>query len=143
MVDVLTPEQRRRCMTAIRGKDTKPEMVVRRLIHAAGYRYRLHKKDMPGTPDLVFYRHRKVVFVHGCFWHLHRCRYGQVVPKTNAEFWKKKREGNVARDKRVLRQLRVLGWDVLTIWECQTRPKRLLWLANRLERFLSESQTGD
>lgn len=139
MVDVLTPDQRQRCMSAIRGKNTKPEMLVRHLVHAMGFRYRLHGRDLPGRPDLVFPRLRKVIFVHGCFWHMHRCRYGQVVPATNAEFWRKKREGNVERDKRTRRELRRLGWGILTVWECQTRPKRREWLLERLNSFLSSS----
>ena len=137
MVDVLTPEQRQRCMSAIRGKNTKPEMLVRRLVHAMGFRYRLHGKDLPGRPDLVFPRLKRVILVHGCFWHMHRCRYGQVVPATNAEFWRKKREGNVERDKRTRRELRRLGWGILIVWECQTRPKRREWLLERLNSFLS------
>lgn len=137
MTDVLTPKQRRRCMSAIKGKDTKPEIKVRRIIHAMGFRYRLHRKDLPGKPDLVFPRFKKVVFVNGCFWHLHNCRYGQVVPKTNFEFWRKKREGTVKRDKRALKELRQLGWETLVVWECQTRPKRSEWLMERLNSFLT------
>lgn len=136
MADVLTPEQRRRCMSAIRGKDTKPEMVVRRLVHAMGFRYRLHQKSLPGKPDLVFSRLKRVIFVHGCFWHMHRCRYGRVVPRTNAEFWREKREGNVERDKQTQRELRRRDWEVLVVWECQTSPKRREWLLKRLDLFL-------
>ena len=87
MADVLTPEQRQRCMSAIKSKDTKPEMVVRRMVHAMGFRYSLHKKQLPGKPDLVFTRLRKIIFVHGCFWHMHNCRYGKVKPKTKAVTW--------------------------------------------------------
>jgi DNA mismatch endonuclease (patch repair protein) len=133
MADVLTPEQRRRCMSAIRGKDTKPEMVVRRLVHAMGFRYRLHRKDLPGCPDLVFPRLRKVIFVHGCFWHMHRCPYGQVKPKTNKAFWETKRQATVKRDRRNKRDLRALGWGTLSVWECQTRRKNL---AGRVKKFL-------
>ena len=121
MTDVLTPEQRRRCMAAIRGKDTKPEMIVRKLAHAMGYRYRLHRKDLPGKPDLVFPSRKKVIFVHGCFWHMHNCRYGRVTPKTNAEFWQKKREATVMRDRRNRRALRATGWESLVVWECWIR----------------------
>jgi len=134
MTDVLTPEQRHKCMSSIRSTNTKPELVVRRIVHGMGYRYRLHRKDLPAKPDVVLPRHRKIILVHGCFWHMHNCRYGKVRPKTNASFWQSKRESNVARDNRNLRKLRRAGWRVLTIWECQTRnPEKL---AMKLERFL-------
>lgn len=121
MADVHTAEQRSRNMAAIRGKDTKPELIVRGIAHRLGYRFRLHSKGIPGTPDLVFRRLKKVIFVHGCYWHVHNCKWGAVIPKTNAEFWQEKRSGNVARDTRTLQRLRDEGWEVLTIWECQTK----------------------
>ena len=135
MADVHTPEQRSRNMSAIRGKDTKPELIVRRIAHRLGYRFRLHRRDLPGAPDIVLPRHQKIIFVHGCYWHMHTCRWGCVTPKTNAEFWQAKRTGNVDRDKRNLAKLKPLGWKVLTIWECETRdiPK----LTARLAAFLS------
>ncbi len=127
MVDVLTKKQRSFNMSQIRGRDTKPEMVVRKMVHSLGYRYALHRKDLPGHPDMVLTKHRKIIFVHGCFWHMHKCRYGKVKPATNAKFWQSKREGNVARDKRNLRKLRKEGWKVLTIWECQTKkPEKMV-----------------
>ena len=135
MADVHTRAQRSYNMSRIRSKDTKPEMIVRSLVHQMGFRFRLHRKDLPGKPDLVLPRHRKVIFVHGCFWHMHRCRYGRVTPKTNAQFWQDKREGNVARDRRNRRQLRADGWDVLTIWECWTKDPEALVIP-RLETFL-------
>jgi DNA mismatch endonuclease (patch repair protein) len=138
MPDVLTPDQRRRNMQAIRARDTKPEMKVRKLLHGLGYRYRLHRRDLPGTPDLVFPKRRKTIFVHGCFWHMHDCRYGTVVPRTNADFWQRKRESNVARDTRHLQDLRDRGWDVLTVWECWTRDPD--GLHSRLVTFL---EAGD
>lgn len=126
MVDVHTPEQRSRNMAAIRYKNTKPEIVVRGLLCEMGIRYRLHRKDLPGKPDIVMPRRRTAIFVHGCFFHMHKCRYGRVVPATNAEFWRTKRTGNATRDKRNTRQLRKLGWSVFTVWECQTKePDRL------------------
>lgn len=126
MADVLTPEERRRCMSAIRGKDTKPELVVRRIAHSLGYRYRLHSRNLPGRPDLVFGGRRKAIFVNGCFWHMHNCRYGRVRPATNSAFWENKRLANVARDRRSLQALRRAGWRVLVVWECRTRkPGRL------------------
>lgn len=117
-------------MSRIRGVDTKPEIVVRRVAHAMGYRFRLHSRNLPGRPDLVFARRRAVLFVHGCFWHMHDCPFGRVTPKTNADFWAAKREGNARRDRRVLQQLRKLGWRCSVIWECQTRDVK------RIERAL-------
>ncbi|NPC49886.1 DNA mismatch endonuclease Vsr [Corallococcus sp. AB032C] len=134
MADILTPEQRSYCMSRIQGKDTKPELTVRKIARALGFRYRLHAKSLPGTPDLVFSSRRKVIFVHGCFWHRHSCRYGQVEPKTRREFWLNKLQGNVARDRRNIRNLHRLDWRVLTIWECQTRNP--IVLARRLKRFI-------
>ena len=135
MVDVLTPAQRRLNMSRIRGKDTKPEMVVRRLAHSLGFRYRLHTHTLPGTPDLVFAGKKKVVFVHGCFWHRHKCRYGRPVPATRASFWKEKLLQNVTRDKKARVNLRRLGWKALVIWQCQTRQTDRL--RSRLLHFLS------
>lgn len=126
MADVHSKKTRSFNMSRIRGKDTKPEMVVRSLVHRMGYRFRLHVGDLPGKPDLVLPRHEKVIFVHGCYWHMHRCRFGRVIPKTNTEFWQNKRQGNVDRDRRNLRKLRREGWSVLVLWECWTRdPDRI------------------
>jgi DNA mismatch endonuclease, patch repair protein len=133
-MDVHSREQRSRNMAAIKAKDTKPELVVRRLAHRLGYRFRLHRRDLPGVPDLVFPRLRKIIFVHGCYWHMHNCRWGSVTPKTNAKFWQAKRTGNVDRDKRKQGELKRLGWKVLTVWECET--KVLLPLQERIEEFL-------
>lgn len=135
MADVLTPEQRHRCMSRIKGKDTKPEMIVRRMVHAMGYRFRLHRKGLPGKPDLVFGPRRRVIFVHGCFWHVHDCKYGQVKPKTNASFWGAKRGETRKRDQRNIRALEAEGWQVLVIWECETRDGEAL--EKRLAEFLS------
>ncbi len=121
MADVHTAQQRSFNMSRIAGRDTRPEMLVRRMIHAAGFRYRLHVKDLPGKPDLVFPRARLALFVHGCFWHMHRCRYGKPAPATNREFWAVKRRGNAERDKRNRAALRKAGWCVAEIWECHTR----------------------
>jgi DNA mismatch endonuclease, patch repair protein len=130
-MDVHTREQRSRNMAAIKGKDTKPELTVRRIVHKLGYRFRLHRRDLPGAPDLVFPRLQKIIFVHGCYWHMHACPRGRVTPKTNAEFWQNKRAGNVERDFRNLRKLRATGWKVMMVWECDTRD------AENLERKLS------
>lgn len=135
-MDNLTPETRRETMRRVKAKDTTPERVVRRLVHSLGYRFRLHRRDLPGCPDLVLPRHRAAVFVHGCFWHVHHCKAGQKTPKTNTEYWQAKRERNRRRDARVKRQLYRLGWRVLTVWECQTRPRERAKLAVRLARLI-------
>lgn len=121
MTDIHTREQRSRNMAAIRSRNTKPEVRVRRVLHAMGFRFRLHRKDLPGRPDIVLPKYRTAIFVHGCFWHCHRCKYGSVVPATRAEFWAAKRGGNVARDRRHAAALRRLGWRVAVLWECEVR----------------------
>ena len=121
MTDVLTAAQRSYNMSRIRGVHTAPEMRVRRVLHAMGLRYRLHGKGLPGKPDLVFTAARAVLFVHGCFWHMHRCKRGKPVPATNITFWAEKRRSNVERDKRNRAALKADGWRVFEIWECQTR----------------------
>ncbi len=123
MVDVLTPEQRRLNMSRIRGRDTKPEMILRRGLHALGLRFRLHRKDLPGRPDLVFPRYRAVIQVHGCFWHGHDCPMFKW-PATRAEFWKEKIVGNRRRDRASLGALHESGWRVLVVWECALRGPR-------------------
>lgn len=121
MADVLTPKQRSFNMSRIRNRDTRPEMIVRSIVHRMGFRYRLHKKDLPGRPDLVLVRHNKIIDVHGCFFHMHDCPYGRVKPATNAEFWQKKRQSNKERDRRNIKLLRKYGWRILIVWECQTK----------------------
>lgn len=133
-MDTLTPVERSARMALVRGKDTKPEMVVRRLVHGLGYRYRLHRRDLPGTPDLVFPARRKVILVHGCFWHRHaRCALARL-PKSRVEFWLPKLTANAERDARNERALRRLGWGVMKIWECQLGDTARL--ASRIGRFL-------
>ena len=127
-------------MAAIRGKDTGPELTVRRVCTALGYRYRLHGRALPGKPDLVFASRRAVVFVHGCFWHRHFCRFGRVVPKTRAAFWRTKLEGNATRDSRTRARLRREGWRVLVVWECQLRDVEQL--ATQLRAFLDQAQAS-
>jgi DNA mismatch endonuclease (patch repair protein) len=136
MADVHTREQRSFNMSRIRGRNTRPEMIVRHLVHRLGYRYRLHRKDLPGKPDLVFPSRHKVIFVHGCFFHMHDCRYGKVTPRTNAEFWQKKRLSNVERDKKNVAALKDIGWEVLIVWECQTKTPDVL--PQYLTGFLSQ-----
>ncbi len=133
MTDVLSKEQRRFCMSRIRDKNTKPEIIVRRLVRQLGIGYRVHVKDLPGKPDLVFRKHKKIIFVHGCFWHMHACKYGRAVPKTNAEFWQTKRLSNKLRDSKNRKELKKLGWDVLVVWECQTRNPSLI--LKKIHRF--------
>jgi DNA mismatch endonuclease (patch repair protein) len=137
MVDVLTPEQRRFNMSRIRNRNTKPEMVVRSLVHRMGYRYRLHVKNLAGKPDLVFSKLRKIIFVHGCFFHMHKCLYGKVTPRTNTKFWAMKRQGNVKRDRKNISQLKKDGWEILIIWECMTKPKKIEKLPNIVKNFLN------
>lgn len=121
-------------MRRIRSKNTAPEMTVRHLVHGMGYRYRLHRKDVPGKPDLVFPQRRKVIFIHGCFWHQHRgCREGRS-PKSNTAYWLPKLERNQARDRDALKQLAALGWDVMVVWECETTDSHAL--AGKLQDFL-------
>jgi DNA mismatch endonuclease, patch repair protein len=120
MTDVVSRTERSRIMAAVKSKDTTPEMIVRRLVHSLGYRYRLHVRTLPGTPDLVFPRLRKIINVNGCFWHLHGCPRCRV-PSSRREYWLKKLQRNAARDKLTQQKLRRDGWKVLVIWECQTR----------------------
>lgn len=141
MVDVLTPEQRHLVMSRIRSKDTKPEMIVRRLLYAQGYRYRLHAKDLPGKPDIVFRGRRKVIFVNGCFWHSHSCSNGRHTPQSNVEFWKTKRQRTVERDAQVQSLMATMGWEVLVIWECGLQDKEIL--LESLCRFLGAMTVGD
>ena len=120
MVDVVSRATRSRMMSGIRGKNTAPELIIRSLLHRNGFRFSLHRKDLPGTPDIVMPSREIVVFVHGCFWHGHRCKIFKW-PKTNAKFWREKISGNVARDRRSQSLLLQLGWRVVVFWECEVR----------------------
>ncbi|MCI0334161.1 MAG: very short patch repair endonuclease [Planctomycetes bacterium] len=135
MADTLTKIERSRIMAAVKSKDTSPELVVRRLVHSLGFRYRLHVRNLPGTPDLVFPRLRKVINVSGCFWHMHHCGRCRI-PTSRRRYWLAKLERNASRDKRTRRTLHRLGWSVLTVWECQTRSTELERLRTRVARFL-------
>lgn len=144
MADRLTPEQRSRNMAGIRGKDTKPEMLVRRCLHSLGFRFRLHRRDLPGNPDVVLPRWRAVVFVHGCFWHRHGCRNSQM-PTTRTEFWETKLERNAERDKEAARRLKAGGWRVFVVWECALRGADRLSpdeLAERLKGLIESCGDG-
>lgn len=136
MTDVVTPEVRSRMMSGIRGKDTQPEMQVRRFLHGQGLRFRLHDRSLPGAPDLVFPRHGAVVFIHGCYWHRHEgCKYAST-PASNVEFWQRKFAGNVKRDRRAIAMLLDAGWRVFILWECGLRQAGiedvLAWLPDAI-----------
>lgn len=125
MADVHDKETRSYNMSRIKGKDTKPEMLVRKFLHANGYRYRLHVKDLPGKPDIVLPKYKTVIFVHGCFWHGHEgCKYF-VVPKTRTEWWLNKINTNKANDKKAVQTLKKQGWHIITLWECQLKPAKM------------------
>lgn len=124
MTDKLTPEQRHRCMSRIRSKNTRPEILVRKFLFAHGFRYRVNVRNLPGTPDIVLRRFKTVIFINGCFWHGHEgCRY-YVLPKSNVEFWERKIERNRNRDAANQMRLRLMGWSVMQIWECQLKPRK-------------------
>jgi len=121
-------------MRAVKGKNTRPEQAVRSLLHALGYRFRLHRKDLPGSPDIVLHGRKAVILVHGCFWHGHGCKRGRRAPKTNADYWTRKLAGNAARDARAKAELEAVGWRVLVVWECETEDRETL--AGKLRTFL-------
>ena len=141
MADIVTSEQRSRNMAAIRGRHTKPEILVRRFLHASGLRFRIHPA-LPGRPDLVLPAHRTAVFVHGCFWHRHDCPNGRVWPATRPEFWRAKLSGNAERDVRTVQKLEELGWRVLTVWECDLGEKTLEKLVRDISRPRRKSPPG-
>ena len=127
-------EQRSRNMSAIKSKNTKPEIAVRKLLHSMGYRFRLHRKDLPGSPDIVLPKYKTVIFVHGCFWHRHEnCKYASN-PKTRREFWEKKFKENIERDKKTQEKLKNLGWKTNIVWECEVKNREILIL--KLEEIL-------
>ena len=149
MADIVDKATRSRIMAAIRGQDTKPELALRKALHARGFRYRLHGKGLPGKPDLVFPKYHAVCFIHGCFWHRHQdCRYA-TTPKTNARFWGTKFSATVARDQRSRTRLLEAGWRVAIVWECSLRGTRLQatvseiaeWLANDSPAYTTDSRS--
>jgi DNA mismatch endonuclease (patch repair protein) len=133
-MDTFSVKERSEVMRRVAGKNTKPEMVVRSMVHGMGFRYRLHDASLPGKPDIVLKSRKQAVFVHGCFWHGHDCRAGQNRPGSNTSYWFPKLDRNKARDRDAVRQLKRLGWRVLVLWECQL--KNAARLQSRLERFL-------
>jgi DNA mismatch endonuclease, patch repair protein len=138
-MDKLDPERRSANMARVRGKDTAAEMRVRRIAHGMGLRFRLHRQDLPGKPDLAFPKHRLAVFVHGCFWHRHRGCSRASMPATRPEFWQAKFEGNIARDRRQEEALKALEWTVLILWECELRDDS--WVEMRLREATSPRAT--
>jgi DNA mismatch endonuclease, patch repair protein len=132
-----TPDVRHRTMQAVRSKNTGPEMCVRRMLRAQGYRYRLHRRDLPGCPDLVFSGRKKIIFIHGCFWHGHDCARGARVPVQNRDYWTRKVARNKARDQAARETLTALGWDVVILWECEIRDKERT--AEELRKFLGRA----
>ncbi|MGO7000160.1 very short patch repair endonuclease [Rhizobium leguminosarum] len=136
MIDFLTPDQRSEVMSRIRGKDTSPERTVRRLVYSLGYRFRLHQKRLPGTPDLVFSSRRKVIFVHGCFWHRHEGCKRASMPASRPEYWAEKFRRNVERDIAAEEALRKLGWAVLVVWQCELKTGNIECVSSKVSRFL-------
>jgi len=138
MTDVFSKKKRSWIMGRVKGRDTKPEILVRSIVHRMGYRFRIHRRELPGNPDIVLPRHRKVIFVHGCFWHGHRRCPRSERPSSNKSFWNTKLDKNVERDERLRRVLRRMGWRVFVVWECETRaPDKVL---RKLGRFLNDER---
>ena len=137
MMDNLTPTQRSQCMSKIKGKDTKPEKFVRSLLHKMGYRFRLHRRDLPGNPDIVIPKYKKVIFVHGCFWHGHEECNRAKRPGSNKAFWHEKLSKNIERDRQNYKKIKILGWDYLIIWQCEIKKGDLDKLAQKLTCFLN------
>ncbi|QKS29670.1 MAG: DNA mismatch endonuclease Vsr [Candidatus Accumulibacter similis] len=135
-MDTLSPEQRRRTMAAVKGRNTTPELIVRRLLHKAGFRFRLYRNDLPGKPDVALSKYRTVIFVHGCFWHQHPGCKKASKPSTRQDYWLPKLARNIERDKRQISDLDALGWSVLVVWECETKDKAAL--SEKLVRILSQ-----
>lgn len=136
MADTVSKQQRSRNMSLIRSKNTKPEMTVRSAVHKLGFRFRLHSTKLPGKPDLVLPRHKKIILVHGCFWHMHSCRRGSVTPKSNTDYWQSKRFRNVERDKTNFTSYENKGFKVLVVWECETKDTDSL--TEKIKNFLDD-----
>ncbi|WP_081078021.1 very short patch repair endonuclease [Burkholderia pseudomultivorans] len=140
MVDFLSPRERSKRMSLIRGRDTQPELVLRRALHRLGLRFRLHGAGLPGKPDLVFPRYKVVVFVHGCFWHQHAGCKIATIPKSNTQFWVEKFKKNIGRDKKVIAQLNELGWKVIVVWECELSTMQKIEMTSENIAFEIKSQ---
>ena len=137
-MDVFSKGKRSQIMSRISGKNTKPEIIVRSLLHRMGYRFRLHDKNMPGKPDIILPKHKKVIFVHGCFWHGHRDCPRSKRPSTNVEFWNKKIDGNIERDNKNIKSLENLGWKTLILWTCEIKNQDIL--KHKLNSFLDKKK---
>lgn len=137
MADIFKKEKRSQIMSHISGKNTKPEIIIRKIVHSLGYRFRLHKKELPGKPDIVFHKLKKVIFINGCFWHGHKNCLRSKLPATNKKFWKIKIEGNKRNDKSNKIKLKRLGWDYLVIWQCEIKKKNAEKLETKISKFLS------
>lgn len=142
MTDIVSPEVRSRMMSGIRAKNTRPELVLRRALHALGFRYRLHVRNLPGKPDLVFPKYRAIIQVHGCFWHRHGCSK-TTNPASNSEFWQMKFARNVDRDREVEVRLRELGWRVAIVWECEISSEQKHSWINAIARFIREPEMSE
>ena len=138
MADVLSKEQRAKCMSRVKSKNTKPEILVRCFLFAHGYRFRLHRKDLPGTPDIVLPKYNIAIFVNGCFWHGHNCRYAKL-PATNTTFWQEKIKSNIIRDSANLSELHHIGWQTYTIWQCELKPKQKEKTLENLLRYIENA----
>jgi DNA mismatch endonuclease (patch repair protein) len=137
MSDKFEPDKRKTIMQAVKGKNSKPEKLIRSLIFQLGFRYRLHDSSLPGKPDLVFKSAKKAIFVHGCYWHRHNCKKGNSRPAVNQDFWREKFDSNRKRDERVQQELKKMGWTILVIWECQTKQVGIARLVERIKEFLT------
>lgn len=137
MTDKFTPQKRSAIMARVRNRNTNPEIIVRKLLHRKGYRFRIHRKDLPGKPDIVLSKHRTVVFVHGCFWHGHPGCPRAARPKSNVDFWNRKLDKNMERDLEVYKELQSLGWRILVIWQCETR--NLVALESLIDSFFNST----
>jgi len=134
MTDIFSQNKRSDIMSNIGNKDTKPELRIRSLLHQMGYRFRLHRKDLPGKPDIVLPKYKTVIFIHGCYWHRHTCKKGRSTPTSNREFWEEKFSKNIERDKRNLVELKNIGWNIITIWQCEL--KNMEKIQSRLKSHL-------
>lgn len=142
MTDIVNSSTRSSMMSGIKAKNTKPEMTVRSALFACGYRFRLHRKDLPGNPDVVLTRHKTIVLIHGCFWHLHRnCKFAKI-PSTRTEFWKTKLANNARRDEIAIQKLIEQGWRVLTVWECYLKATSKETLKAKLKEWISGTETS-
>lgn len=139
MADVLSKEQRAKCMSMVKSKNTKPEIQVRCFLFAHGFRFRLHRKDLPGKPDIVLPKYKIAIFVNGCFWHGHNCRYAKL-PATNTVFWQEKIKGNVVRDTKNISELQRMGWRIYIIWQCELKPKLIETTLENLLRDIDNAK---